>query len=64
MKTPGSPRLDGLADMPAGEGGGECHVSTGQRFADTHDIWLDARMFTGEQLAGAAESGGDFVQDQ
>ena len=54
----------GPVDCASGEGRGERHVAASQPFADRHQIRRDPLMLAGEHLAGAAESGGDFIGDQ
>ncbi len=57
------------AEMPSrhARGGQRCRqgqVAAGQRLAETQDVGRHAGMLAGEQLAGAAEAGGDLVGDQ
>jgi len=54
----------GLVDLIACEGCGQRHVAAGQSFADRHQIRCDSLMLAGEHLAGSAESGGDFIDNQ
>ena len=39
-------------------------VAAGERLAQAENVRGDARVFTGEQPAGAAKAGGDLVGDQ
>ena len=51
-------------NMAASNCGGQRQGAAGQRLRETHQVGHDAGAFTGEQGAGAAEAGHDFVGDQ
>lgn len=53
-----------MGDFVCRQSGRHSHVSSGQGFAYAHDVGGDSRMFPSEQLPGAAESGGDFVENE
>ena len=57
-----------LADDPAhlgcSERRGQTHVAAGQGLAQAHDVGRNRCVLAGEQPAGAAKTGGDFVQYQ
>ena len=53
-----------MGDVGGAQRRGQAEVAAGQGFADAHDVGADAGVVGGEQLAGAAESGGDLVEDQ
>ena len=53
-----------MRDVGGAQGGGQAEVSAGERLADAHDVRADAGVVGGEQRAGAAESGGDLVENQ
>ena len=61
-----TPRRRG--DAPGHPGGaqrrGERQVAAGQRLADAHHVRADPGVLGGEQRPGAAEPGGDLVEDQ
>ena len=63
-KDPGLAVTDGASHMLGGEGGRERQIAAGERLAQTHDVRADAGPVTGEQLAGATETGGDLVGDE
>ncbi len=44
--------------------GGHRQIAAGQRLADAHHVRRDPGVLRGEQPAGAAEAGGDLVEDQ
>ncbi|MND89453.1 hypothetical protein D3C80_815110 [compost metagenome] len=55
---------DGFRHVAGGQGGGKRHIAAGQRLAQTQNIRYYLGMFTGEQLAGAPETGSDLVGNQ
>ena len=55
---------DALGDGGGGEDGGEGHHAAGDGLAHAHDVGLDAGVFPGEEFTGAAEAGGDLVEDK
>ena len=65
MKAPASPLADAGADaIVAQGGGGECHIAAGEGLAEAQDIGFNTGVLQCKQLAGAAEAGGDFIEDQ
>src|SRR6185312_8997863 len=57
-------RADRVRDVAAAQRRGQRDVAAGERLANTHDVGADARVVGGEQLPGAAEPGGNLVEDQ
>ena len=55
---------EGLEDIVGGEGGGEGQVAGGDAFGEAEEVGFDILVFTGEHLAGAAEAGGDLIDDE
>ena len=63
-KATGGAVADGGGDVAASNGGGEGEVAAGEAFAQSEDVGHHISVFEREQFAGAAEAGGDFVENQ
>ena len=63
-KAAGGAVADGGGDVAAGDGGGEGEVAAGEAFAQGEDVGHHISVFEREQFTGAAEAGGDFVENQ
>ena len=63
-KATGGAVADGGSDVAAGDGGGEGEVAAGEAFAQGEDVGHHISVFECEQFTGAAEAGGDFVENQ
>ena len=64
ISAPGSCVLIVCAMSRGAQRRGQRDVAAGERLADAHDVGADAGVVGGEQLTGAAEAGGDLVEDQ
>ena len=55
---------DRLRDRRGAQGRRQGDVAAGECLAHAHDVGADARVVGREQFPGAAEAGGDLVEDQ
>ena len=63
-KCPGLASGDATADTRCAEGCGECHIAPGEGLSETQNIRHDVRMLQREHFPGAAEAGGDLIENQ